>query len=53
MEEIAFLDMMNDMLLAPDTIIRKEWVRSLLLLIEKKDAEIKRLRSDVIRLARY
>lgn len=44
MDDNEFLAMLDEMLLAPDTIIRKEWVKRLVETLKEKDGEIERLR---------
>ena len=40
MDDNKFLDMLADMLIAPDTVIRKEWVQRLMRMLEERDGNM-------------
>ena len=47
MDDKEFLEMLDEMLLAPDTIIRKEWVSRLVDMFEEKGRENERLTAEL------
>lgn len=50
MEDKEFIIMMKEMVLAPDTVIRKEWVLRLMEIIVKRDLEIRKYQErEIIR----
>lgn len=52
MNDKEFLDMLIDMLVAPDVVIHKEWIRRLMSMLKEKDRELAKRESEALNWAK-